>query len=431
MKLLLIFLQLAWCDPFEESYKMVKFGPKEELGRLLFFDKILSGNKNISCATCHNPLTNTGDAISLPVGEGGEGLGTARNPGNTLNRIIRRVPRNSPPLFNLGHSTINFMFLDGRVEKNEGFPSGIKTPLEFELPERLDGPLAAQAFFPVINSDEMAGHKGENLVADLVSANNFLEVYKLLTKRLRNNQEYVELFKQAFPGYVKGPDDLRFIFVANAIASFQIAAFSTLNSPYDKYLKGDQNSISNSAKRGIAIFNGKGKCILCHSGILQTDNKFHAIAIPQIGPGKGHGEKGFGDFGREAITKDANDRFKFKTPSLRNVALTGPYGHSGAYTSLRDMILHHLNPGPMLKNYTIEKAFLPSRVDLDKFDGEAMKDPNTINDLLSANELPEVSLSDNEIDDLLEFLYSLTDPKVFEFSNLIPKRVPSDLPLAD
>jgi cytochrome c peroxidase len=430
MKLFLIFFQLAWCDPFEESYKMVKFGPKEELGQLLFFDKILSGNKNISCATCHNPMNFTGDALSLPVGEGGEGFGAARTTG-TLNKIIRRVPRNSPPLYNLGHSSINFLFLDGRLEKDESYPSGVKTPLEFELPERLDGLLAAQAFFPVINIDEMAGQKGENLVADLVSANNFLEVYRVLTQRLRENQEYVELFKKAFPEYVKGPEDLRFIFVANALASFQIAAFSTLNSPYDKYLEGDQNSISDSAKRGMAIFNGKAKCILCHSGVLQTDNNFHAIATPQIGPGKGHGEKGFEDFGRQGITKDTIDRYKFKTPSLRNVALTGPYGHSGAYTSLRDMVLHHLNPGLMLKNYTLKKAFLPSRVDLDKLDDVAMKDPDTISDLLSANELPRVFLSDNEVDDLLDFLYSLTDPKVFKFSNLIPKRVPSGLPLAD
>jgi cytochrome c peroxidase len=142
-------------------------------------------------------------------------------------------------------------------------------------------------------------------------------------------------------------------------------------------------------------------------------------------------EKGFEDFGRQGITRDTIDRYKFKTPSLRNVALTGPYGHSGAYSSLRDMVLHHLNPGPMLKNYTLKKAFLPSREDLDKLDGEAMKDPDTISDLLSANELPRVFLSDNEIDDLLDFLHSLTDPKVFEFSNLIPKKVPSNLPLAD
>ena len=85
----------------------------------------------------------------------------------------------------------------------------------------------------------------------------------------------------------------------------------------------------------------------------------------------------------------------------------------------------------MLKNYTLEKAFLPQREDLDKKDGEAMKDQEMVSDLLKSNELPKVLLTDKEIEDLLNFLYSLTDPMVFEFSRMIPKRVPSDLPLAD
>jgi cytochrome c peroxidase len=241
----------------------------------------------------------------------------------------------------------------------------------------------------------------------------------------------VKLFMAAFPDQVRSEKDMRFFMAANAIAAFEIAAFSSLNSPYDKFLKGDLNSLSPSAKNGLEIFNGKGKCIQCHKGILNMDNSFHSIAMPQIGPGKGHGEKGFEDFGREIVTKNQSDRFKFKTPSLRNVALTGPWGHDRAYGSLRDVILHHLNPVSSLQNYSLENAYLPSRVDLDLVDGMAMKDQDYINELLNSNETSNILLSEKELDDLLNFLYSLTDPAVYELPRIIPKRVPSDLPVSD
>ena len=415
-------------DHFEASYKLAKEGKsKFELGRMLFFDKILSGNRNISCATCHNPLLFTGDAISLPIGEGGKGLGSTRNAG----KVKVRVPRNSPAVFNLGGPEFTSLFHDGRVEINEKFPSGIKTPMGMDLPDGLTGTLAAQALFPLLSDSEMAGDKGENSVGDAVAEGQNIKAWNLLIKRLRNIPEYVERFQNAYSDEVTDAKDINIVQVANTLAIFQSQAFSTLNSPYDQYSYGDQEIISESAKRGGELFKGKAKCITCHSGQLQTDYKFHAIAMPPIGPGKGDGEKGYDDFGREQVTGDILDRYKFRTPSLRNVAVTGPWGHNGAYGNLRDVVVHHIYPEKMLKNYTIEKAYLPTRADLDQQDIGALKDKNLLDAILNASELPKVNLSDKEIDDVVNFLHCLTDLSVYDLHRIIPKKVPSGISLAD
>jgi cytochrome c peroxidase len=104
---------------------------KVALGRMLFFDKILSGNKNIACATCHHPNHGSSDGLALSLGEGPLGLGPERRPGATLAEGIHgRVPRNSPALFNLGAREFTRMFHDGRVEADpEGhYEGGFITP---------------------------------------------------------------------------------------------------------------------------------------------------------------------------------------------------------------------------------------------------------------------------------------------------------------
>ena len=99
---------------------------KVELGRNQRFDKILSGNLNISCGTCYHSLSVSGDGLSLPVGEGGSGLGVTRNVGSGSDLVVERVPRNAPPVFNLGDNSIHTFFHDGRVSTvgGAGFPSG-------------------------------------------------------------------------------------------------------------------------------------------------------------------------------------------------------------------------------------------------------------------------------------------------------------------
>lgn len=148
---------------------------KVELGRVLMFDKILSGNRNISCGTCHYSLTDTGDGLSLPVGEGGKGLGVTRNTSEgTADEIHERVPRNAPPVFNLGDNAFHTLFHDGRVSliDGEGFPSDCKTPAGNNLPDTLENVLACQAMFPITSATEMAGQQGENPVADAAFAGN-------------------------------------------------------------------------------------------------------------------------------------------------------------------------------------------------------------------------------------------------------------------
>ncbi len=395
---------------------------KVQLGKFLFFDKILSGNKNIACATCHHGLTDTGDGLSLPIGEGGRGLSITRDTGPGTNAVVERVPRNAPPVFALGAKTMTIMFHDGRVEVDASQPSGFSTPAGNDLPTTLENVLAAQAMFPVTSATEMAGQPGENTIADAAT---IVDIWNLLANRLRNIPEYVELFEAAF-GIDQG--DITFAHAANAISAFERAAWRADNNAFDRYLRGDKKALSKSAEKGMKLFYGDAGCSSCHSGTFQTDMDFHAIAMPQIGQGKGHGVDGNEDFGREAITGNADDRFKFRTPPLRNVALTGPWGHDGAYNTLEGIVRHHLNPEEsiLLYNCDIEPK-LPSRADLDALDCEVMNTPAKVAAIISANELDENKLSDKNFGYLIDFLHALTDPSSIDLRNDMPMRVPSGL----
>jgi cytochrome c peroxidase len=319
---------------------------KVELGKVLFFDKLLSGNRNTSCATCHHSLTDTGDGLSLSVGEGGRGLGVTRDTGTDADAIHERVPRNAPPVFNLGAREFWRMFDDGRVELDPSQPSGFASPAGDDLPDGLDNVLAVQAMFPVTSTTEMAGQAGENTIADAAEPGNLAGpggVWEQLAMRLQDVPDYVDLFVDVYPD-VNSAADISYVHAANAIAAFEASAWRATNSPFDRYLRGDHQAMSKSAIKGMRLFYGKAKCATCHSGTFQTDHEFYAIAMPQIGPGKGDGVDGHDDFGRERVTLDMLDRYRFRTPTLRNVALTGPWGHDGAYDSLEAIVRHNLNP---------------------------------------------------------------------------------------
>ena len=404
------------------------------LGKKLYFDKILSGNLNISCATCHHALTDTGDGLSLPVGEGGRGLGMTRDTGSGADAIHERVPRNAPAVFNLGAREFTRMFDDGRVEKDPDSPSGFRTPAGAALPAGLENALAVQAMFPVTSETEMAGQAGENAQADAGAAGDLPLVWQIVAGKLRENDEYAALFESA---YGIGRDEITFVLAANALAAFEASAFRSDNSPFDQYLRGDVDAMSPAAKRGMRVFYGKGGCARCHSGAFQTDQAFHAIAMPQIGPGKGNnsfpGTPGpdLEDFGRENVTGDIADRFRFRTPTLRNVTLTAPYGHAGAYNTLEAVVRHHLDPVNSLYQYDRNQAVLPSRPDLDAMDFAVMDDPARVDAIAAANELQPVQLADKQIADLMAFLQALTDPGAVDLRNEVPASVPSGFPLAE
>lgn len=410
---------------------------KVELGQLLFFDKILSGNKNISCASCHHPLNGTADGLPLGIGEGGTGMGPSR----ALNGVTaagfnykKRIPRNAPALFNLGHKDFQTMFHDGRVQINTRHASGFTTPAGNQTPRGLESPLAAQAMFPVTSADEMAGEPGSNPVADAAEAKRFAGpdgVWELLASRIRAIPEYVSLFHKAYPGKFSAVNQITMVDIANAIAAFESSTWRADNSPFDRFMAGEADCFSKQAREGLVLFLGKGQCSSCHAGRFQTDHRFHAIAMPQIGPGKGDGSAGNHDYGRERVTGRESDRYKFRTPSLRNVALTAPYGHCGAYYDLKTTIKHHLNPASAISEFNPAYTRVPNTNTLTGHDMALMQNSEEVRNMVNRSEIRQIPLTDEEVDKIVEFLYCLTDPKSFNMLNQIPHRVPSGLPITD
>lgn len=403
---------------------------KEELGKFLFYDKVLSGNKNISCASCHHALTASGDGLSLPVGEGGQGLGITRNTGTGADEIHERVPRNAPHVFNLGSHEFTTIFHDGRLVKG-GHETGFTTPAGDNFLPGIDTPLAAQAMFPVTSGAEMAGQAGENPVADAAAAGDVREIWRLLTQRVTNIPEYLGMIFNAYPELNNDVSQVNFTHIANAIGAYETVAFRADNSPFDRYVRGDWDAMSPNAEKGLHVFNTTGQCASCHSGKFQTDEQFYAIGIPQLGSGKGDGLNGQDDFGREQVTGDPADRYRFRTPTLRNVAITGPWGHDGAYNTLEGVVRHHLDAVNSLNNYDTQQAVLPSRSDLDATDFAVHNDPASRAALANSIELDPINMSEQEFAYLMEFLHALTDTSSLDLRSTVPTRVPSGLPLAD
>lgn len=405
-----------------------------ELGRMLFFDKELSGNRNISCATCHSPVIATVDGLSINIGTGGRGLGVLRDAGSyppTARDPQSRGVRNMTPLFNLGHREFVRLFWDGRVQVDLGVPQGFATPAGANLPFGFDNALAALSVFAQTDIQEMTGEPGTNELADASLSGPHLPVWAALMDRLRSIPEYVDLFTAAFPEIDHDPAQMTIVHVGNAIGGFQAVAFRSDNSPFDRYLREDKKAMSENAIAGMELFYGEAGCSGCHSGLFQTDHGFHAIGIPQVGPGFGDGPMGYEDFGRERVSGDGNDRYRFRTPSLRNVFLTGPWGHDGFFNSLEAIVRHHMNPLESLNNADPAQLVLPSRVDLDALDLLAFDDPAVTLAIGQAIEISVPQLPDPEIHLVMEFLEALTDPSAQDLRHTVPRRVPSGLPLAE
>ncbi len=392
-----------------------------ELGRLLFYDPILSGNRNISCATCHHPRFGTSDGLSLGIGEGGIGVGPARRL-DPQNMPEQRIPRNSPGLWNLGATEFETFFHDGRLEADPTRPDGFRTPLGTHMRSGFGSALAAQAMFPVLSPDEMAGHYSENEVSKAVRLGFLAQqggAWDLIAARVAAIPEYRHRFEGISPG-----EEVTFAAIANAIADFVAFEWRADNSPFDRAMQGE-GELPEDAEFGMRLFYGKAGCGNCHAGWFQTDHKFHSIAMPQIGPGKAaRFETHVRDDGRLRVTGNPEDAFAFRTPSLRNVTLTAPYGHDGAYARLEDMVRHHLDPVASLRNYTIKLAPLPAFPGSDN--QRPILDRHLVDAIAQSNSLARVALTDQEIDALLSFLESLEDPA----ERLgIPDRVPSGLPV--
>ena len=390
-----------------------------ELGHLLFWDPILSGNRNISCGTCHHPKFGTGDGLSLGMGEGGKGLGPERvmDPANAPEQ---RIPRNAPGLWNLGAREFTVLFHDGRIEQTA---EGLRTPMGAEMEQGFATLLSAQTMFPVLSADEMAGHYGENEVSKAVRRGVITGeggAWDLLSQRVREIPEYVAMFETAMPGR---PID--FPAISDAIAQFMEDEWRSDTAPFDLWLRGE-GDLHPNALRGVELFYGAAGCSSCHSGPFQTDHGFHATGQPQLGPGKAaRFESHARDLGRFRVTGHEEDKYAFRTPSLRNVTETGPWGHAGAYDNLRDFVAAHASPRRALAAY--ERAVVLPEMPVQ--DWRILDDPVEATAIAAAITGPDRVLEEDEVTALMAFLEALRDETALKGRLGVPETVPSGLPV--
>jgi cytochrome c peroxidase len=395
-----------------------------ELGRQLFFEKELSGRRNISCGTCHHPLLGSADGQSQSRGQGATGLGPQRLHGPKSLFLAR----NTLSLWNRGVPGWDTMFWDGRLGGNpkDGYisPAGDATPQDFT------SALAEFTIVPVTPDEEMRGFPGEldvngnpNEMADLTN-DDFAKIWPLVVARAKAVPAYRSALLAAFPGVTE--DQLTIVHIGEAIGAFMSQAFTALDAPFDRYLAGNHSALSDTAKRGALLFYGRASCSSCHSGGLQTDFGFHNIAAPQVGTGKG--DEAPLDYGRGRVTSKVEDRFKFRTPSLRNTELEGPWMHNGAYAHLEDAVRHHLDPAASLKSYD-DKQVEPELHGTYQSSEETKK--LLLSTLAPALAVKGAPLTDAEFADLMAFISSLTDPSSLNLLHVIPDSVPSGLPIDD
>ncbi|MCA8916653.1 MAG: c-type cytochrome [Planctomycetes bacterium] len=375
-----------------------------ELGRNLFFDKELSGNRDVSCSTCHHPRFNYGDGLNLSVGVGGTGgIGPGRDhPTKTF------VPRHAPAVYNT--TLMPELFWDKRVGVPPPPPGQQPGPTQTpEGPTNLT-PLAAQALFPMVSLTEMRG-TGHSL--DGLSDSAYRDA---IANRLAQYNDYVSMFTSAF-----GAGNMTVDNMVIAIAEFERSQ-TYANAPWDRYLRGDNNALTDAQKRGASIFFGPGGCDACHSGPLLTNFTTHNIIIPQFGPGQGQGVQGREDFGFENTTGNQQNRYQFRVPSLRNVAITAPYMHNGAFSTLTEVVNHYRNKAASTNGFTgqnmvqaadLAPTLLPTN--------NVLQTPSQLFLNVPGN------LSPQQVQDIVAFLEALTDPAAVNRMSDIPNTVPSGL----
>jgi cytochrome c peroxidase len=308
---------------------------KVELGRKLFFDKRLSSDGTISCATCHDPDLAFADGKKVAEGVGG-----------------KRGVRNSPSLLNAMFNSGQFW--DGRVESLEG-----------------------QAVMPLVNPDEMGSQTHDQVVT-----------------RLKNIPEYASQFQEVFASPVTIDA------IAKAIAAFERTLVSG-NSPFDRFVSGERHALTEAAQRGLTIFRTKARCTVCHSlnqsfpfltdnnyrntGVASNYSGFPALMREAVKLARAGARQmidalsraeGGQELGRFIVTGNTLDVGAFRTPSLRNIELTAPYFHDGSAATLADVIRFYARGG----------------------------NDNPGRDW----ELQQINIDENEINDLIEFLKSLT-----------------------
>ena len=422
-----------------------------DLGRILFFDKVMNLHDDNSCAGCHAPTNGMGDSQPMAIG--------VQN--NDVVGPHRQGPRNqrrSPAVIN----TIFYPALmwTPRFFAISGDPFNSPQGFQFPPPENVvtgePTLLAAQGALPATELVEAAGFNGitENPgpfserffifddglgqvlpAPDATGFHNF-PIQAAVQKRLNDIDEYLDLFGRVFNGGYRLPrGGITLSMRRRAVAEFQ-ASITAANAPLDRFARGETTSMTAGQKRGALVFFGKGKCVSCHkvsgnSNEMFSDFKAHRIGGPQIFPAFGLGTgnvifDGAGeneDFGFAQVTGNAADRYTFRTAPLRNLKVARAYFHNGAFGSIANAIRHHLDVATSLRNYTTTANNVPS--DLRKGPFQAMLSAG-IDPILRT----PIYLTSQEFSDLVEFVRDgLFDPRAADLCRLIPASVPSGLPL--
>jgi len=361
-----------------------------ELGRLLFWDPILSGNRDVACATCHHPDFAYADGVDLSLGAGSVGLGPDRI--QVRGTSLPPTQRNSQTVLNTAFNGLDGQ--TGRRGRRGGRDRIGGDPLDPEFAAVITGDrapmfwdsrvlsLEAQALEPIKKHEEMRGDAfPEGAALDSVTA------------RLRSTPGYVRLFEAVYGNRGQLDADL----IGRALAAFQ-RSLVAVDSPFDHYMDGDQDALTPQQIRGIEAFRDAG-CDECHNGPMFSDFDLHVLGVPE---------------NPQLAADDAGDgRFRFRTPSLRNVALTAPYMHNGMLATLED-VLEFYDDGDS-QNPNVSDG------------GRGRRGGNGDEDAVASldRDFRRVdNMSDREMRDIIAFLEALTDES---FDRTVPSSVPSGL----
>ncbi|WP_439581522.1 cytochrome-c peroxidase [Dyadobacter bucti] len=290
---------------------------KVNLGRLLFFDPVLSGNKDVSCATCHQPEFNYAEFLETSIGVNGVGSGSKRRFIETND--LPFVKRNSQSILNTAFNGIK----NGELYEPE------KAPMFWDL--RAKG-LEMQALEPIRTLEEMRGNSfHEDKVLDEI------------IERIRKIPAYSVLFSEAFSGEQEPVNQLN---LSRAISSYERTLIAP-NTRFDQYMRGDSNALSTSEKDGLNAFLVTG-CAKCHSGPMFSDYKLHTLGVPDTD-------------NRKESDAGINNDYAFRTPSLRNLRYTGPYMHSGKFATLEQVLMFYEDvAGGKILNSNVKKEQMDS-----------------------------------------------------------------------
>lgn len=391
-----------------------------DVGRLLWFDTITGLNDDNTCAGCHSPTHGFGDTQSIAIGIQNNRI---VGPHRTGPRNMRRTP------MVINNAFFPRLMWNSRFAALSGNPFDNSAGFSFPSPEGLSLSsqphlLTAQAFIPPTERTEVAGFDfpGDN---DAIRAE--------VLNRLNGSPAYRKLFGKVFAEVTAGAP-ITFDMFGRAIAEFEFT-LTFADAPIDRFARGQRNALTEEEKKGALLFFGAAGCSACHSVSGQSNEMFsdfqdHVIGVPQIAPqntnntfdGPGVNE----DFGKEQVTSDSNDRYKFRTSPLRNVALQPTFMHNGAFTRLEDAVRHHLDVFASARNYTPASQNLAA--DLAGPTGPI--DPVLARvDPLLATPIP---LTDEEFRQLVAFVRNgLLDPRARpeNLAKLVPRSVPSGRPV--